>query len=41
QRIEALGAIPVGSDPETFARFMTEQRDAMGRLVREIGLEAG
>jgi len=41
QRIEALGAIPVGSDPASFARFMTEQREAMGRLVREIGLEAG
>ncbi len=41
QRIEALGAIPVGSDPDAFARFMVEQRDQMGRLVREIGLEIG
>nr|WP_255575156.1 tripartite tricarboxylate transporter substrate binding protein [Caldovatus aquaticus] len=41
QRVEALGAIPVGSDPATFARFLAEQREAMGRLAREIGLEAG
>jgi tripartite-type tricarboxylate transporter receptor subunit TctC len=41
QRVEALGAIPVGSDQASFARFMTEQRDQMGRLVREIGLEVG
>jgi tripartite-type tricarboxylate transporter receptor subunit TctC len=41
QRVEALGAIPVGSDPASFTRFMTEQREQMGRLVREIGLEVG
>lgn len=40
QRLEALGAIPVGTDPETFARFVTEQRTLMGRIVREAGLEA-
>jgi len=41
QRVEALGAMPVGSDPAAFGRFMTEQREQMGRLAREIGLEVG
>ncbi len=40
QRIAALGAIPIGTDPATFARFVADQRTLMGRIVREAGLEA-
>jgi tripartite-type tricarboxylate transporter receptor subunit TctC len=40
-RLDALGAIPVGSAPEAFARYVREQRDAMGRLVREARIELG
>jgi tripartite-type tricarboxylate transporter receptor subunit TctC len=37
-RLEALGAIPVGSDPASFTTFVREQRALMGRLVREAGI---
>jgi tripartite-type tricarboxylate transporter receptor subunit TctC len=38
ERLNALGAIPLGTDPEVFARFLAEQRAAMARLVREAGI---
>jgi tripartite-type tricarboxylate transporter receptor subunit TctC len=38
ERLNALGAIPLGTDPEGFARFLPEQRTAMARLVREAGI---
>ncbi|MBR0652141.1 tripartite tricarboxylate transporter substrate binding protein [Roseomonas terrae] len=41
QRLDALGALPVGTDPETFARFVAEQRALMGRIVREARIEVG
>lgn len=41
QRIAALGAIPLGTDPASFARYVAEQRALMGRLVREARIEAG
>ncbi len=41
QRLAALGAIPVGTDPATFARFVTEQRALMGRIVQEARIEVG
>ncbi len=41
QRLDALGALPVGTDPETFARFVAEQRALMGRIVKEAGIEVG
>ena len=41
QRLDALGALPVGTDPETFARFVAEQRTLMGRIVREARIEVG
>jgi tripartite-type tricarboxylate transporter receptor subunit TctC len=40
-RLEALGAIPVGSAPADFAAYVTAQREAMGRLVRETRIELG
>jgi tripartite-type tricarboxylate transporter receptor subunit TctC len=41
QRLGALGALPVGSPPDEFARFVAEQREQMARLVREAKLEVG
>ncbi|MBY0338776.1 MAG: twin-arginine translocation pathway signal protein [Acetobacteraceae bacterium] len=41
QRLDALGAIPVGSAPADFARYVREQREAMARLVREARIELG
>lgn len=41
QRIDALGAIPLGSDPAVFARYVASQRELMGRIVREARIEAG
>jgi len=40
-RLETLGAIPVGSDPVAFARYVVEQRDAMRGLVAQTGIEIG
>jgi tripartite-type tricarboxylate transporter receptor subunit TctC len=40
-RLDALGAIPLGTDPESFARYVREQREAMARLVREARIELG
>lgn len=40
-RLDALGAIPLGTDPEAFARYVREQREAMARLVREARIELG
>ena len=41
QRLDALGALPLGSDPATFARYVAEQRALMGRLVRDARIEVG
>jgi len=41
ERLEALGALPVGSEPPVFARYVAAQREAMGRLVREARIELG
>ncbi len=38
QRLDTLGAVPLGTEPAAFARFVTEQREAMARLVREEGI---
>lgn len=40
-RLEALGAMPLGTPPAEFARYVTEQRAAMAQLVQEAGIEAG
>jgi tripartite-type tricarboxylate transporter receptor subunit TctC len=41
QRLEALGAVPLGTDPAHFAAFVAAQREAMARLVREARIELG
>ena len=41
QRLEALGAIPVGTDPATFAAYVTAQRAAMAEIVRSAKIEVG
>lgn len=41
QRLDALGAIPVGTDPAVFARYVAEQRTLMERIVREAKIEVG
>ena len=38
ERFAAIGAITVGSDPDTFAGFVRQRREAMGQLVREAGI---
>lgn len=40
-RLETLGALPIGTDPAVFARYLAEQRTLMGRLVREAHIEVG
>ena len=37
-RLDRLGAVPVGSPPADFARFVTEGRAAMASLVREANI---
>jgi tripartite-type tricarboxylate transporter receptor subunit TctC len=41
QRLDALGAIPVGTAPTEFARYVAAQREAMAALVRNARIEAG
>jgi tripartite-type tricarboxylate transporter receptor subunit TctC len=41
QRLDALGAIPVGTDPAAFAGFVAAQRRAMEEIVRTAGIEVG
>jgi tripartite-type tricarboxylate transporter receptor subunit TctC len=41
QRLDALGAMPVGSTPAEFARYVAEQRSLMAQLVRDARIEAG
>jgi tripartite-type tricarboxylate transporter receptor subunit TctC len=40
-RLDALGALPVGSAPADFARYVGEQRALMARLVRDARIEIG
>jgi tripartite-type tricarboxylate transporter receptor subunit TctC len=41
QRLDALGAVPVGSAPADFARYVAEQRALMAQLVRDARIEVG
>jgi tripartite-type tricarboxylate transporter receptor subunit TctC len=41
QRLDALGAFPVGSSPADFARYVASQREIMARLVRDARIEVG
>jgi tripartite-type tricarboxylate transporter receptor subunit TctC len=38
QRLSQIGAVPVGSPPDAFARFVREGRQEMSALVREAGI---
>ena len=38
QRLAQIGAVPVGSAPADFARFVREGREQMATLVREAGI---
>lgn len=40
-RLETLGALPETSDPASFAEYVRQQREQMGRIVRETGMELG
>lgn len=40
KRLEALSAVPGGGTPAAFAAFVKRDYDAMGRLIREQGLNA-
>lgn len=40
-RLDALGAIPLGTDPQAFAAYVRQQREIMARLVRETRIELG
>ena len=39
-RLDQIVALPVGSSPAEFARFVREGRDSMAVLVREAGIRA-
>ncbi|HEY8613242.1 MAG TPA: tripartite tricarboxylate transporter substrate-binding protein [Roseomonas sp.] len=41
QRLDALGAIPVGTDPATFAAYVAAQRKEMAEIVRSAKIEVG
>lgn len=41
QRFQGMGFVPVGSDPETFTREVQEERETMGKFVRDAGIELG
>jgi tripartite-type tricarboxylate transporter receptor subunit TctC len=41
QRLDALGALPLGTPPDEFSRYVAEQREAMAKLVRETRIEIG
>ena len=39
ERLGALGAIGIGTGPDTFAGFLAAQRALMARLVREHNID--
>lgn len=41
QRLDALGAMPVGSTPDVFAAYVRAQMALMGRIVQEARIELG
>jgi tripartite-type tricarboxylate transporter receptor subunit TctC len=41
QRLDALGAIPVGTDPAEFTAYVAAQRRAMAEIVRSAKIEVG
>ncbi|MGX9967062.1 Bug family tripartite tricarboxylate transporter substrate binding protein [Roseomonas sp. F4] len=40
-RLDTLGALPLGSNPADFARYVAEQREIMRNLVRDARIEVG
>ena len=40
-KLVKLGAVPVGSSPDDFARFLKEEFDRMGKVIREKGIKEG
>lgn len=38
ERLEAMGALAIGSDPTAFALFLRQQRESMATLIREAGV---
>lgn len=40
ERLAAIGAVPVGSSAEAFARLLREGTESWGRVVREAGIRA-
>ena len=40
-KLVKLGAVPVGSSPEEFARFLKEEFDRMGKVIRDKGIKEG
>jgi tripartite-type tricarboxylate transporter receptor subunit TctC len=40
-RLDTLGALPLGTSPADFARYVAEQRELMARLVRDARIEVG
>jgi tripartite-type tricarboxylate transporter receptor subunit TctC len=41
EKLVKLGAVPVGSSPEEFAKFLKEELDRMGKVIREHGIKEG
>jgi tripartite-type tricarboxylate transporter receptor subunit TctC len=39
EKLSAQGAIPVGSDAETFTRFVKAEMNLWGNVARKIGLK--
>lgn len=40
-KLVKVGAVPVGSSPEEFAKFLKEELDRMGKVIREHGIKEG
>ena len=41
ERLAAMGAVPVGSDPASFGSFLSAQRETIAATVRTAGITAG
>lgn len=41
ERLSTMGAVPVGSDPASFASFLAAQRDTIATTVRSAGITGG
>ena len=41
ERLNTMGAVPVGSDPAAFASFLSVQRETIATTVRAAGITGG